>query len=242
MSQLLIWLIWPGCWANLSISTFLGFCIAGQEGTSFHHFVILWFSLIQCLARSTGSRCPQDWEISSSALFSVGFLMTLLILKFPLCSLHWQWSPAGNPLPKLWRGRCQVGWAPGYEWQGGLLCQEPLSRDRGWKVHWISLTKCLQLSVALQGAVTPSFIVPLAAMEGFSDGPCYCGVSVFSHRVHLWILHVALQTLLVETVIQLKRSSSFWSRRKGNKLVPYSNLLWMLFSFCEPHPKPWQSA
>lgn len=103
--------------------------------------------------------------------------MMLLILKFLLCSHHCQWSPpAETSLPKLWRGRWQVGWAPGYEWQGGLICQEALSRDSGWKVHWICLTKHLQLSVALQGAVTPSLTVSLAAMEGFSDGPCYCSV------------------------------------------------------------------
>lgn len=86
--------------------------------------------------------------------------MILLILKFPLCSLHCQWSPpAESPLPKLHRRRCQVGWAPGYEWQSGLICQEPLSRDSGWKVHWICLTKCLQMSIALQGAVTPSLSI-----------------------------------------------------------------------------------
>lgn len=160
--------------------------------------------------------------------------MMLLILKFPLCGLQCQWSPfAESPLPKPCRRRCQVGWAPGYEWQSGLICQEPLSRDSGWKVHWICPTKCLQLSIALQGAVTPSLSIlgsdgwlfwwtlllqclsfPLNLPHNFSSctANSACGESDPVGKI-------------------LFSTSPFWSRQKRNKLVPYPNLLQMLIVF-----------
>lgn len=171
--------------------------------------------------------------------------MILLILKFPLCSLHCQWSPpAESPLPKLHRRRCQVGWAPGYEWQSGLICQEPLSRDSGWKVHWICLTKCLQMSIALQGAVTPSL-----SILG-SDGWLFWWTLLLQRLTFPLSLSqsssccTASSTCGASDPVEkiLFSTSPFWSRQKGNKLVPYPNLLQMLFVWYDPHSKPWQSA
>lgn len=51
------------------------------------------------------------------------------------------------------------------------------SQHRQWLGSALDLSK---LRVALQGAVTPSLPVSLAALEGFSDAPCSCSVLVFT--------------------------------------------------------------
>lgn len=142
--------------------------LPSQAGASFHSPLFCGTGLPTA---SRGSRCPHI-GMSGHFCFSLSFLVMLSVL--PLCSLSL------NDL-LLQGALCQSCGEGGVSLAELLALSDrevsfakPLSAETVAGKCMGSVQPGLQLRVALQGVVTPSLTVSLAALEGFSDGPCSC--------------------------------------------------------------------